>query len=61
MSKVTDSLHNSIIGRKFSKEKVQKSCWNCGFEWKGFRQSFCPRCMGGRLTPEKYRKVPEAA
>jgi predicted Zn-ribbon and HTH transcriptional regulator len=58
MSKVTDSLKSSIIGRKFSREKVKKTCWNCGYEWEGLKQSFCPRCKGGRLTPEKYVKLP---
>jgi hypothetical protein len=57
MSRVTESLHKSIIGRKFSKRKVKKTCWNCGFEWKGLQRSFCPRCKGGRLPPEKYAIV----
>ena len=58
MSKVTDSLRQSIIGRKFSKRKIKKTCWNCSYEWKGARQSFCPRCLGGRISKEKFMHVP---
>lgn len=57
MSKISDSLRDSIINRKFSNKKIKKTCWNCGHEWQGMRRSFCPRCLGGRLKPENFKKV----
>jgi hypothetical protein len=59
MSKVTDSLKENIIRRKFTNDKILKTCWNCGYEWEGIRRSFCPRCKGGRLPPEKYINLPQ--
>jgi len=57
MSKISDSLRDSIINRKFSNKKIKKTCWNCGHEWQGLQRSFCPRCLGGRLKPENFKKV----
>jgi rubrerythrin len=57
MSKVTDSIKDSIANRKFSKVKVTKTCWNCGHTWKGNSRSFCPRCLGGRLELKDFKKV----